>query len=494
MSCRQEKNPSMAQQRPLNLNEDASRILAAVLGSSDDAIIVTDADGTVLSWNSGATRLFGYDAADMIGRTVALLVPDSHRGEHFATTSRLRTGEGVSYHETVRRTRSGNLVDVLFTMVPISDADGIVTGSVRVARDIRSLKLGELARQSSEMRWRSVVDSAVDGIIVIDERGRLEAFNAAAERLFGYSEPEVLGTNVSMLMPSPYREEHDGYLGRYAQTGMKKIIGIGREVTGRRKDGTTFPLHLSVGEMIIGGERRFTGIVHDLSSRVAIEEQLREQTSLARLGEMAAVLAHEIKNPLAAIRGAIEVIGKRLGPSTQDAGIVREVIARIDSLNDLMKDLLLFARPPQVKPASVEIRSLITSTADLLAGDPALKSIHVAVDGAPTRVVADAGLLRIVFLNLMVNSAHAMKGDGAITVSVDQRGDACHIAIADNGPGIPAEVRDKIFTPFFTTKSRGTGLGLPTAKRLIEAHRGTIHVHCPPTGGTTVTVELPTTH
>jgi signal transduction histidine kinase len=209
---------------------------------------------------------------------------------------------------------------------------------------------------------------------------------------------------------------------------------------------------------------------------------------------MAAVLAHEIKNPLAAIRGAIEVIGKRLGPSTQDAGIVREVIARIDSLNDLMKDLLLFARPPQVKPASVEIRSLITSTADLLAGDPALKSIHVAVDGAPTRVVADAGLLRIVFLNLMVNSAHAMKGDGAITVSVDQRGDACRIAIADNGPGIPAEVRDKIFTPFFTTKSRGTGLGLPTAKRLVEAHRGTIHVHCPPTGGTTVTVELPTTH
>jgi two-component system sensor kinase FixL len=477
--------------RPLDADDDAARILAAVLDSSDDAIIVTDIDGIVLSWNGAATRLFGFEPAEIVGRTVGLLLPDTHRGEQFATTARLRSGEGVQNHETVRRTKTGGLVDVSFTMMPIRSKDGGVVGAVRVARDIRSRKLGELAQRSSETRWRSVVESAVDGIIVIDERGRIEAFNAAAERLFGYAEAEVLGKNVSILMPSPYREEHDGYLARYAQTGARKIIGIGREVTGRRRDGTTFPLHLSVGEMVIGGERRFTGILHDLSERVAMEEQLREQTALARLGEMAAVLAHEVKNPLAAVRGAIEVIGQRLAAGSKDAGIVKEIIGRVDALNDLMKDLLLFARPPQVKPARIEVRSLITSTADLLGKDPALSAVHVAVEGSPAQVIGDPGLLRIVFLNLMVNSAHAMRGEGAITVSVAQADQGCRIAFTDSGPGIPPDVRDKIFVPFFTTKARGSGLGLPTAKRLVEAHRGTIAVECPPAGGTTVTIQLP---
>src|SRR6185503_19241076 len=169
-----------------------------------------------------------------------------------------------------------------------------------------------------------------------------------------------------MLMPSPYREEHDTYLARYLATGRAKIIGTGREVTGRRKDGTTFPLHLSVGETALAGERKFTGILHDLSARVAMEEQLREQAALARLGEMAAVLAHEVKNPLAAVRGAIEVIGSRLPAGTRDATVVKEIVSRIDSLNDLMKDLLLFARPPRPNPLPVDISPLVAATAELL--------------------------------------------------------------------------------------------------------------------------------
>jgi PAS domain S-box-containing protein len=345
--------------------------------------------------------------------------------------------------------------------------------------------------RASEARWRAVVESAVDGIIVIDARGRVEAFNPAAERLFGYTEQEMIGHNVNMLMPSPYHEEHDGYLARYLETGVHKIIGIGREVTGRRKDGAIFPLHLSVGEMSLGGERKFTGILHDLSARVAMEEQLREQAALARLGEMAAVLAHEVKNPLAAVRGAIEVIGSRLPADGKDAAVVKEIVTRIDSLNELMKDLLLFARPPRPNPLPVEISLLVTSTAALLREDPALNAVRIDVEGSAPLVSADPGLLRIVFLNLMVNSAHAMRGEGHIKVSVQASGGGCRIAFEDSGPGIPAEIREKIFTPFFTTKSRGTGLGLPTAKRLIEAHRGTIDVHCPPGGGTTVTVQLP---
>lgn len=341
-------------------------------------------------------------------------------------------------------------------------------------------------------RWRAIVESAVDGIIVIDDRGRVEAFNPAAERLFGYSAAEVIGQNVNVLMPAPYHDEHDAYLQRYQTTGAKKIIGIGREVTGRRKDGTTFPLHLSVGETSVDGARKFTGILHDLSARVEMEQQLREQAALARLGEMAAVLAHEVKNPLAAVRGAIEVIGTRLPVGSRDATVVKEIVSRIDSLNELMKDLLLFSRPPRPNPMPVEIGMLVSSTAELLREDPALNAVRIEVEGSAPPVQADPGLLQIVFLNLMVNSAQAMRGQGEIKVSVEASNGTCRIAVADNGPGIPSEARAKIFTPFFTTKSRGTGLGLATAKRLVEAHRGTIDVRCPSHGGTTVIVQLPT--
>jgi two-component system sensor kinase FixL len=340
----------------------------------------------------------------------------------------------------------------------------------------------------------AVLDSAVDAIVVIDERGRIEVVNPAAVRLFGYSEDELIGKNVSILMPSPYHEEHDGYIARYLQTREPRIIGVGREVPARRKDGSTFPVRLSVGEIAIGGTRRFTGILHDLSERVRIEEQLREQTSLVRLGEMAAVLAHEIKNPLAGVRGAIQVIGTRLPPESKDALMIREIIARIDGLNELVKDLLLFARPPQPRLAPVNVAALVTATASLLNSDPALKDVAVSVDvhgGASPTITADTALLTIVFENLLVNGAQAMGGKGAIQVAIDVHDTVCRVVLHDTGPGIAPDVLARIFTPFFTTKARGSGLGLPTAKRLVEAHGGTILIDCPPGGGTTVTVELP---
>ena len=368
---------------------------------------------------------------------------------------------------------------------------GEVVAASAIARDISLQKRTERALRVSEERWRSIIDSAVDGIIVIDATGRIEAFNRGAERLFGYQSAEVIGRNVNVLMPTPYHEEHDGYLARYLDTGVAKIIGIGREVTGLRKDGTTFPLHLSVGEMALGGERKFTGILHDLTPRVRIEEQLREQNALARLGEMAAVIAHEVKNPLAGIRGAIQVIGTRLPQDGKEAPIVKEIVARIDALNDLMGDLLLFARTPQPKPAPVEIAALVGTIADLLSRDPALQDLQVTIDGAAPAMLVDPDLLKIAFENVLVNGAHAMRGRGTIHVAITRSGDGCEIAFRDSGPGIPAEVLDKIFMPFFTTKARGTGLGLPTARRLIEAHQGSISVTCPPEGGTTVTVHLP---
>ena len=349
----------------------------------------------------------------------------------------------------------------------------------------------EAALRSSEERYRSIIESAVDAILVIDRFGRIEEFNTAAERMFGFALQEVIGRNVHMLMPQPYRDEHDGYMGRYLATGEKRIIGIGREVTGRRKDGTTFPLHLSVGEMLIDGEPKFTGILHDLSARVQLESQLREQAALTRLGEMAAVVAHEVKNPLTGIRGAVQIIGSRLPAGSRDAEVIKEIVSRIDALNALMKDLLLFARPPQPRMASVDPVPILEMVVDLVGQDPGARGVPIDVDGDCPKIRADAELLKLIMQNLLLNAVHASQGKGRIRVEVRATDAMCTIAVADTGPGIPPEVREKLFTPFFTTKSRGTGLGLSTAKRFVEAQGGSIAIECPAAGGTVVAIQLP---
>ena len=467
--------------------------LDAILRMTVDGIIVIDAQGRIEAFNRGAQELFGYPEDEVLGRNVRMLMPSPHHEQHDSYLRRyLETGEakiiGVG-REVAGRRRDG-------TIFPVHLAVGEMRiGTERkftgMLRDLTKRVDLEDALGASEARWRAVVDAAVDGMIVIDARGRVESFNRAAEKLFGYSSDEVIGRNVSMLMPSPHREEHDGYLARYLATGRAKIIGSGREVQGRRKDGTTFPLHLSVGEVTVQGERKFTGILHDLTTRVAIEGQLREQAALVKLGEMAAVLAHEVKNPLAGIRGAIQVFGERMARQGADTQILSEVVARIDSLDQMMKDLLLFARPPKPRRAQTDVVPLVQATADLLGADPALQDVDVEVEGTAPPVSADPEMLRVVFQNLLINSAHAMNGKGSIRVTVGSGDTDCRIAFTDGGPGIPAEIRDKIFTPFFTTKSRGTGLGLPTVKRLIDAHHGDVTIECPPAGGTTVTVRLP---
>jgi len=357
--------------------------------------------------------------------------------------------------------------------------------------DVSSRTPLETQLRASNARWQAIIESAVDGILVIDQSGRIETVNPAAERLFGYTEAELVGRNVSLLMPSPHREEHDGYLARYLATGEARIIGIGREVTGLRRDGSTFPLHLSVGEIVIEGERRFTGIVHDLTRRVRMEEQFREQTALARLGEMAAVLAHEIKNPLAGIRGVVQVIAGRMQSGGAEAEMMGEVIARIDALDAMMKDVLVFARPRRPKMQPVEIVPLVRLTAELLKQGADLREVEIDVRGESPAVNGDPEMLKMVFQNLLLNSAHATKSKGRIRVDVSKSDTDCTVTVEDDGPGVPLEIQGKIFTPFFTTKARGTGLGLATAKRFVEAHQGEISIECPPAGGTAVHVRLP---
>lgn len=467
--------------------------LSAIINTTVDGIIVIDGRGHIESFNPAAERLFGYAESEVVGQNVSMLMPSPFHEEHDQYLDRYLTTGRPAIIGTGREVRGRRKNGSEFPL-HLSVGEMIIQGERKftgVLHDLTNRVALENQLRASEARWRAVIDSAIDGIIVIGARGLIEAFNPAAARMFGYAEAEVLGQNVKVLMPAPYHDQHDGYLSRYMATGDPKIIGSGREVTGRRKDGTTFPLHLSVGETLAGGERRFTGILHDLSARVALEEQLREQSALAKLGEMAAVIAHEVKNPLAGIRGVVQVIGGRLPAASTDAQMMKEIVARIDSLDGMMKDLLLFARPPKPKRVSIDLVPLLKITAELLKGAGDASELEIEVHGSAGPVLGDAEMLKMVFQNLLINGAHAMNGRGTIRVDVETLPSTCRISFSDTGPGISAELRDKVFVPFFTTKARGTGLGLPTAKRFIDAHYGSIAIDCPASGGTTVSVNLP---
>jgi two-component system, LuxR family, sensor kinase FixL len=467
-------------------------ILQSIFDSAVEGIIVIDAKGLIKAFNPAAERLFGYRAGEVLGQNVKLLMPSPDRDQHdryIANYLNTKVPKIIGTGREVRGRRKDGSTFPLHLSVGEMELDGepAFTG---ILHDLsRRVEIAEALRKSEE-RLRSIVESAVDAIIVIDDRGLIQAFNPSAERLFGYTVSDVIGRNVTMLMPSPDREQHDGYLRHYLTTGEQKIIGIGREVTGLKNDGTRFPVHLSVGEMVSDGKRSFTGILHDLSDRVALEQRLAEQKALAKLGEMAAVVAHEVKNPIAGIRGALQVITSRMPAEQRDRAILLDIITRLDALNRIVQDMLMFARPRALRQEPVPLGSLLRETAALIERDPGMLNLEIGVSGSAD-IVGDREMLQVVFQNILMNAAQAMEGQGRIDVTIANTNGRCRVAIADRGPGMADEVREKAFDAFFTTKHRGTGLGLPIAKRVIDAHAGAIHIDVRPEGGTTISVDLP---
>jgi PAS domain S-box-containing protein len=467
-------------------------ILRSIFESAVDAIIVIDGKGLIMAFNPAAERLFGYRAEDVLNQNVTLLMPSPDREQHDRYIAHyLESGipKIIGTGREVRGRRKDASTFPLHLSVGRTDIDGqpAFTG---ILHDLTPRVEIEDALRKSEERLRSIVESAVDAIIVIDDRGLIQAFNPSAERLFGYRVSEVLGRNVTILMPSPDRERHDGYLRHYLTTGEQKIIGIGREVTARRKDGTTFPVHLSVGEMKAEGTRSFTGILHDLSDRVVLEQRLAEQKSLAKLGEMAAVVAHEVKNPIAGIRGALQVITSRMPAEQRDRSVLLEIITRLDALNRIVQDMLMFARPRALRKEPIALGALMSETASLIKRDPNMNNLEIGVIGSAD-ISGDREMLQIAFQNILMNAAQAMEGQGRVDVTISQHDGRCRVDVRDRGPGMPQEVREKAFDAFFTTKHRGTGLGLPIARGVVEAHGGAIQIIIVPAGGTTLSVELP---
>lgn len=261
---------------------------SAIIASSDDAIISKTLDGIITTWNPAAERLFGYPARAAIGQPMLMLFPPERVGEEPEILARIGRGERIEHFETVRLRQDGSRVDVSVSLSPIADASGRIVGASKIVRDISARKQTEEAARASSQLVKSILDTVVDGIITIDRQGTVLSCNPAAERLFGYAQAEIVDRNVKCLMPEPYAAEHDGYLARYMQTREARVIGIGREVTGRRKDGSTFPMELAVSEMPQADRTLFVGIVRDITERKAAESRLAELNRRFNLATSAA--------------------------------------------------------------------------------------------------------------------------------------------------------------------------------------------------------------
>ena len=486
---------------PLIESEATSR---AIVASAVDAIITIDEPGRIESVNAAAERLFGYAASELVGANVSILMPNPERVEHEAYMARYcETGEkrviGAD-REVMALRKDGVLFPAELTISEVVLGDRRLFAGI--VRDVSQRKQAEQGLQDSEARIKAIVETAADPIIAIDERGRIESFNPAAERVFGYAPGEVIGENVSVLMPEPYHSEHDGYMTRYRETGEKRIIDIGREVVGRRKDGETFPMDLAVGEVLMGDRRIFTGIVRDLSERKSLESQKMEI-----VGRLAGGVAQDINNLMTTIIGHA-VLGPAAletdDPLREDFDAIR---ASAEDAGMLAHQLLAFAQKQVVDPQALNLNAVVGDMRPMLERMLEANATLVTAAGVELGLAwLDPNQFEHVVMNLVLNARDAMPRGGRIgvataNVDVDERaalaiggvtpGAYVMLSVSDTGEGLTPEARAHLFEPFFTTKEQGKGIGLATSYGIVRQAGGGIRVESRPGAGTVFEIYLP---
>jgi len=350
------------------------------------------------------------------------------------------------------------------------------------------------------VRCRAVLNTAVDAIITIDEHGIIASANPATARLFGYSEPELKGKNISMLMPEPWRSEHDDYLSRYLQTGRARIIGIGRQIKALRSNGQEFLVHLAISEFSVGGRHYFTGIVRDLSDLERVQKQLLQSERLAAIGQMVTGLAHESRNALQRAQACLDMLALDLEHQPEQLDLAKRARNALQDLHRLYEEVRSYAAPIHLEFRDCDLSSIWRKEWDNLATarrDRAV-SLQEQIAQESPRCEVDIHRMEQVFRNILENSLHACNDRGCITVQtqlaeLDGR-PALLIRISDNGPGFRPEAAQQVFEPFFTTKQKGTGLGMAIVQRILHAHGGTITAANGQHGGAEISLLLPRMH
>ena len=471
----------------------------AVLEHIVDGIITIDEVGTVQSFNRAAEAIFGYAADEVVGQNIKMLMPEPYTTEHDGYLQHYRdTGDahviGIG-REVEGRRKDGSTFPLELAVSEMGiDGQRLFSG---IVRDITERKEQERALLDAETRQRVVLENIVDGIITIDEVGTVQDFNRAAEVIFGYAADEVVGQNIKTLMPEPYTTEHDGYLQHYRDTGDAHVIGIGREVEGKRKDGSTFPLDLAVSEMKVDGQRLFSGIVRDITERRLAEQSLVEarnsaESSTRSKSEFLANMSHEIRTPMnAVINLAYLANNKKLPAKTQDYLFKIEESGRslLGIINDILDFSKIEAGKLEIETASFDLHHLLNQLATVVGYRALEKNVEVLFStdrDVPEHIMGDSLRLGQVLTNLVGNAIKfTEKGEVVLAVTVAKHeGDqyTLKFEVRDTGIGMTEEQVSRLFKSFSqadgstSRKYGGTGLGLSISKQLIELMGGQITV------------------
>ncbi|HEV8608377.1 MAG TPA: PAS domain S-box protein [Tepidisphaeraceae bacterium] len=487
----------------LRKSEESFRLL--VDGVQEYAILMLDRDGRVASWNAGAERIKGYKAEEIIGKNFSIFYPPDEAATGKPAVELNEAAEtGRCEDEAWRVRKDGTRFWASVLITALRDEAGELRGFSKVTRDISARREAEQALRESEGRLRAIVETAVDAIITIDEDGAVSTFNPAAMRLFGYAPEEVIGKNVNLLMPAPYHAEHDGYLRNYMTSGVKKIIGIGREVTGRRKDGTPFPMELAVSETLLGNRRIFTGIVRDISERKRAEQDLaRQAEELARsnveLERFAYVASHDLQEPIRTVQSFTQLLQRRCGEAIKGDGeeYMQFIVGGVQRMQTLISDLLSYSRVNSQGAAfaRADCKEIISRVLGNLAASIQSKGAEVAVEPLPV-VMGDATQLGQLFQNLLGN---ALKFHGKrpprLRVAAREKAGEWVFSVQDNGIGIAREYFERIFIIFQRLHTieeyGGTGIGLAICKKIVERHGGRIWLESIVGEGTTFYFSIP---
>ncbi len=484
------------------------RLFSAAVESANDAVITESLEGIVTGWNPAAERLFGYTAAEAVGRHISLLVPPDRTWETDDELRRIGGGETIANNETVRLRKNGTPVEVSLSISPIKSASGAIIGICKTARDMTECRKAQENLLESEQLARGIINSALDAFVQIDQKGVIRYWNPQAASLFGWPREEALGKNVFQLLGRP-----DGplkaALALFLQSGGVQLQQPRREVLARRRDGTEFTAELSIAALKTRDGFVFNGFVRDLTEKIAAEERMRQAEKMEAVGQLTGGIAHDFNNILTVITGTIEILADAVKNEPQLAAITKMIDEAAARGAELTQHLLAFARKQPLEPREIDVNLLIVETTKLL---QRTLGEHVEIESIfedeTCLAIVDPNQLVTAILNLALNARDAMPDGGKLvletgTVFLDEtyaklQGDVrpgryAMIAVSDTGTGIPSDIIDKVFNPFFTSKGpgKGTGLGLSMVYGFIKQSAGHIKIYSEQGHGTTVRMYLP---